>query len=89
MKLFSVPDGKRVRITSKLIRFVEHRQEQVVAEDVTFTAITTNKYFFYKGAHRRLLVNHDVTFWAEYGIWQKDTRIEIVEQVVTRSQSIR
>lgn len=86
MKLFAVPDGKRVRITSKLIRFVEHRQEQVVAEDVTFEAVTTNKYFFYKNAHRRLLVNHNVSFWKEYGIWQRDTKIELLEHQVLDGQ---
>jgi hypothetical protein len=69
-----------VRVTSKLIRWVEHRREQVVAEDVTFMATTTNRYFRYKGARRRLLIDHDVSFWTEYGIWQKDTHVEIVER---------
>lgn len=77
MRLFKVKVGERVRVTSKLIRWVKHQSEQVIGEDVTWEGTTTDRYFYYKGALRRLLVDHTVDF-AEYGIWQKDTNCEVI-----------
>jgi hypothetical protein len=78
MKLFDAPNRCRVKLTSKLVRWIDHHKEHVVAENVQFEADTTGKYFYYKGARRRLLINHSVTFWPEYGIWARDTHVEIV-----------
>lgn len=80
MRLFQVPDKTRVRFTSKLIRWVEHRYQRTVAEDVTWEGTTTDRYFYYKGERRRLIVNHTVDFWDEYGIWQRDTECEIINK---------
>lgn len=77
MRLFSVPPGRRVRITSKLIRWIEHQSEQTVAEGITWEGTTTNRYCFYKGAERRLIIRHTIPWPA--GIWQKDTNCEIIE----------
>lgn len=78
MRLFDVPAGKYVRITSKLIRWVENGIEQTISEGVTWTGVTTDRYFYYKGASRRLLINHSIN-WPEFGIWQIDTEVEIIE----------
>jgi hypothetical protein len=72
MRLFQIPEGQRVRITSKLIRWVEYGSEQLVGDETTWEGTTTDRYFFYKGFKRRLIVDHTVE-WDEYGIWQKDT----------------
>ena len=72
MRLFQIPDGQRVRITSKLIRWVEHGKEYLLNEETTWDGTTTKHYYFYKGCKRRLIVDHTVE-WDEYGIWQRDT----------------
>lgn len=78
MLLFDVPAGKRVRITSRLIRWVERGSVRTIAENITWEGTTTDRYFFYKGAQRRLLVDHTAGFWQEYGIWQRNARCDIV-----------
>lgn len=78
MQLFDVAAGKRVRITSRLIRWIERGVVSTLAENVTWEGTTTDRYFFYKGARRRLLVDHTAGFWQEYGIWQRDTTCEII-----------
>lgn len=77
MRLFLVPPGKRVRLTSKLIRWVEHQTEKTVEDDITWEGTVTDRYFYYKGAQRRLLVRHTIN-WPEYGIWQKDCECEVI-----------
>jgi hypothetical protein len=77
MRLFDVSAGQSVRITSKLIRWVEHASEQLIGEDVTWTGIATDRYVFYKGCVRRMLVNHTIPF-DEYAIWQRDCECEVV-----------
>lgn len=66
-----------MRITSKLIRWVEHQSERKIAEDVTWEGTTTDKYFHYKGAERRLIVEHTID-WPEYGVWQADKEVEVI-----------
>jgi hypothetical protein len=78
MRLFKAPDKTRVRITSRLIRWVEHGAERPIAEEVTWEGTVTDRYYYYKGARRRLVVNHTVEFWDEYGVWQKDCECEII-----------
>lgn len=73
MRLFKVGDKVRVRVTSKLIHWVEHGRDTTVAENLTWEGTTTDRYYYYKGAHRRLIVDHTVDMWNEYGIWQRDT----------------
>ena len=85
MRLFQVSDGQRVRLTSKLIRWVEHHSIRKVGVGVTWEGTTTDKYFFYKGEKRRLLVDHTVN-WPEYGIWQKDTECEIIKLSATEKK---
>lgn len=77
MRLFQIPTGARVRLTSKLVRWVEHQSEQKIAENVTWEGTTTDKYFYYKGAERRLIVDHTIEF-AEYGVWQRDTEAIVI-----------
>lgn len=77
MRLFEIPPGQRVRVTSKLIRWVEHQSEQILGENITWEGTTTDRYCYYKAAERRLLIQHTVD-WPEFGIWQKDCECEIV-----------
>ena len=77
MRLFDVANGRRVRITSRLVQWIEGSAEFQVAENLSWEGVTTDRYFFYKGARRRLLVNHTVP-WPEYGIWQRDCECEIL-----------
>lgn len=78
MQLFKVPPGQRVRVTSKLIRWVEHQTEQRLAENVTWEGTVTDKRHYYKGAMRVLLINHTID-WPEFGVWQRDCECEIIE----------
>ena len=90
MRLFKVGDKVRVRITSKLIHWVEHGRDTTVAENLTWEGTTTDRYYFYKGAHRRLITNHTVDMWGEYGIWQRDTDdCEIIEDMHVSRQVTR
>jgi hypothetical protein len=75
-KLFDVPNGVRVRIKSKLIKWIEGRKETIIGSDLYYEAETTNRFEYYKGKRRRLLVNHNLDFWYRYGIWQIDTTCE-------------
>lgn len=77
MTLFQIPAGRRVRISSRLIRWLQHGIEHTIAEDVTWEGTTTSRYFVYKGELRRLIIDHTVSCWPEYGVWQKETeRVE-------------
>lgn len=78
MTLFEVEAGRRVRLTSKTIRWSEHSSVLAVADNLTWEGTTTDRYFFYKGARRRLLVDHTIEAWDEYGVWQRDTTCEII-----------
>ncbi len=77
MRLFAVPSGTRVRITSRLIRWAEGSAEISIAENIVWEGTTTDRYYYYKGARRRLIVNHTVN-WPELGIWQKDCDCETI-----------
>lgn len=77
MRLFLVPDGKKVRITSKLIRWIEHGTEHTVVENTTWTGITTKHYYPFKGHRRRMIMHHSVG-WPEVCIWQKDVECEVL-----------
>ncbi len=77
MRLSLVPAGSRVRIVSKLIRWVEHSAEQRLADDVTWEGTVTDKTYFYKGHKRWLIVDHTID-WPEYGVWQKDTEVDVI-----------
>lgn len=81
MRLFEVPSQTRVKITSKLIRWVEHGSEQVVGEMIVWEGITTGSYFHFKSQRRRLLVNHTIDI-DEFGIWQADCECEVISQCV-------
>lgn len=78
MELFDVPPNCRVKLTAKLIRWVDHRAEHNLGEHITFEATTTDRYFTYKGARRRLLIDHTLNYVKEYGIWQKNTDCEVI-----------
>ena len=78
MRLFTVPAGRRVRITSKLIRWVESVVEHTVAENYTWEGRTTDRYMYYKSHRRRMLVDHTID-WPEYAIWQRDTEVELID----------
>lgn len=78
MRLFAVPPGARVRITSRLVRWVEGSAEIDIAQDITWEGTTTDRYYYYKGARRRLIVKHTMMNWPELGIWQRDCECEIV-----------
>lgn len=77
MQVFDVPANVRIRLTSKMIRWVERTSEKVVVENITWEGTTTDEYIFFKKVRRRLIVNHTVDSLSE-GIWQSNTECEIV-----------
>lgn len=79
MMLFDVPDDTRVRVTSKLIRWVEHGKELIVAENVTWEGTTTDCFEEFRGEKRRLIIDHTIIPWAGHGTWQLDTECEVME----------
>ena len=60
------------------MRYLSHGQEKVIGADIKYEALTTDKYYRERGTLRRLLVNHDVDGWTQYGIWQADVEAEVV-----------
>lgn len=80
MRLFKVESGRRVRVVSRLIRWVEHGSECKISENTVWEGTTTDRYYYYKQAQRRLLVNHDIEGWTEYGVWQRDTEVELIDE---------
>ena len=78
-RLFTVPSGRRVRITSKLIRWIDDDgTEQEMARDATWTATTTEHYWKHVDVERRLLINQTLGFKVDEGIWQVDTDCYVV-----------
>jgi hypothetical protein len=79
IRLFTVPNGRRVRVTSRLIRWIDDDGvEHEVARDATWTATTTEHYWKHKGVERRLLIDHTLPFHKDSGIWQRNTECYVV-----------
>lgn len=78
MRLFDVPGGIRVRITSALIRWVDVGDELKVAENLTWEGTTTDEYFTFREIKRRLIVNHSIPMFKGHGTWQRDCECELV-----------
>jgi hypothetical protein len=79
IRLFTVPNGRRVRVTSRLIRWIDDDGvEHEVARDATWTATTTEHYWKHKGVERRLLIDHTFDSQTADGIWQADTDCHVV-----------
>lgn len=78
MRLFDVPAQTRVRVVSKVIRWVERGSEQIVGQELTWEGTTTDSYYYFKGCRRRLLINHTIGV-NEFGIWQADVECEIIK----------
>ncbi len=78
MKLFNVADGQRVRVRARHLRWVDHRRQREVAKDITFEAITTKRYIYFRGAHRRLLINHTIPVFGAFGVWQANKEVELI-----------
>jgi len=78
MNLFSVPDRKRVRLTSARIRWAKIGMPvEVLGYSVTWTGVTSGSYWTYEGVKRRLLLEH--TLGLEIGVWQRDVECVILE----------
>ena len=78
MNLFDVPAGVRVRVKAKHLRWIDRRRHREVAKDITFEAITTNKYVHFQGTHRRLLINHTIPVFGAFGVWQSNKEVELL-----------
>jgi hypothetical protein len=78
-KLFEVPSGTRVRMTSKLIRWREQGADLKVGEGVTWEGTTTGCYEEFQGERRRLVIAHTIPLWRGTGIWQTDCECEVVD----------
>lgn len=79
MKLFTIPSGRRVRIKGT-IRWIEHQTERLIAEEGVFEATTTNRYQFFRGVRRRMLINHNIPRWQRECVWQSDKEVELLEE---------
>ena len=51
----------------------------MIGRDICFEAVTTDRYYRERGTLRRLLVDHNVEGWKQYGIWQADTEVTLLE----------
>jgi hypothetical protein len=78
MRLFEVEGDKRVRVTSKLIRWVERGEDMLIAQNLTWEGTTTNCYEIFRGEKRRLIVCHSIPLWSGTGTWQTDCECEVV-----------
>lgn len=79
-RLFEVPDGTRVRIVSKFIRWREHGEEMKVEESLVWEGTTTRLYDVVGGKRRRLIVSHTIPLWSGTGTFQTDCECEIVSE---------
>lgn len=79
MLLFDVPTGKRVRIASKRVVWVERTVHKDVALDVTWEGVTTDAFITFKGVRRRLIIDHNIQHWLSEGLWQSNCECEIME----------
>jgi len=77
MRLFDVAADKRVRITSKLIRWRECGEDMKVGENVTWEGTTTDYYEVFRGERRRLITDHTIALWRGTGIFQTDCECEV------------
>ncbi len=60
------------------IRWRDHGSTETISELMTYEGTTTETYFTYLGAKRRLVVNHTIDRWGNYGVWQADCECTIV-----------
>lgn len=80
MRLFKVPIHKRVRLTSKIIRWkISDKVEEEIAKNVTWEGTTTDRYKVYDGKLRRLIIKPSVDFFRSKEIWQVDTDCEVLD----------
>lgn len=82
-RLFEVPDGRRVRITSKRIRYADTDVDppviRTLLREVTWTGTTTEHKWTFEGVERRLIVQHTLDCEGlEDGIWQRDVECWVV-----------
>jgi hypothetical protein len=78
MKLFTVPNGRRVRLTSGTLRWAALGEPvALVGEQVMWEGCTTGSYWVYEGVERRLLIEHTITPYEDSGIWQRDTECNL------------
>lgn len=82
-RLFDVPSGRRVRVTSKRVRYAEvvdgERVVRTLLEDYTWTGTTTGHYWIFEGVERRLITDHDIECGKlETDIWQRDVDCYVV-----------
>jgi hypothetical protein len=79
MRLFAVPAGRRVRITSRQIYWKEHDEVKVLAEKITWSGTTTGDYWVsVDGVERRLITDHSLGFHENSGVWQRDIECEVI-----------
>lgn len=80
MLLFETPNRTRVRVISKRIYWAEGGSEKTVAMNHSWVGTVTDSYYTYKGVRRRLVVNHSISFWKAYGVWQRDIEVEVINE---------
>lgn len=84
MWLFDVPDERRVRITSKQIRYADCDEQgqpviKILLQETTWTGTTTSHYWIFEEVERRLIVNHTIECeYLEDGIWQRNCECHVI-----------
>lgn len=79
IRLFDVPNGRRVRITSKQIRYADKGVMKTLLQEVTWTGTTTGHYWMYEGVQRRLVTDHSIECGEMTdGVWQRDVECYII-----------
>ena len=83
MRLFEVPTGRKVRITSERIRYADvvdgERVIKTLSGQQTWTGITSGHYWMFEGVQRRLITDHSIE--CEYlvdGVWQRDCECYVI-----------
>ena len=78
-RLFDVDDNVRIRITSKVVRWVDRGQDMHDAENVTWEGLTTGCYDTMRGERRRLIICHTIPKWAGEGTYQSNCDCIVLE----------
>ena len=78
-RLFKIPNNVRVRITSKLVRWLECGELVTIDENVTWEGLTTSDYETFLGERRRLIICHTIPRWSGTGTYQTDCDCVILD----------
>jgi hypothetical protein len=79
VKLFDVPAGKRVRLLShKIVLELTDDLSLPVITNVIWEGTVTDRYFYFHGQRRRLIINPSLDFWKGYGVWALNVECEKV-----------